>query len=418
MARRKFQFVEMFIDPKTGGQYENINSPKVITPKHFPKFVGHQIAKIEYEEKEVIDIEYKGGKDGKITKGEEKKRKILIEKMGEKGGWIEQTTNLSQDGDCWVGEDGIVCGNGYVSGDVELSSGEVGDNAKVAGEAKISGSVGIGGNAYVYGKANIRGGGRIAVKGTARVEGKVEGNAVVEGNAYVGEEAVVKGNAHVKGNARIMSGTVEGDAEVKDCATVYGTVKGKAEVAYEAVILENGSVEGNAVIESGMIEGTVKGDVKLNYGQAYVAEGATVEGTGRLEGNAFVKCAVKGDAQIDANGSAFEGGSVSGGVVSGNGTVKGRAEKARVEDGAMVLGSAESSAIMLDGSRIGENGSLNGATTMDSANVGGTASSPVTGNSVVAPGASSSISLKGNMVYQEGDNQEPDGVAVVCKVEA
>ena len=42
----------------------------------------------------------------------------------------------------------------------------------------------------------------------------------------------------------------------------------------------------------------------------------------------------------------------------------------------------------------------------------------MSGNSVVAPEASSSVSLSGNMVFQEQGDQEPEGVAVVCKVEA
>jgi len=418
MARKKFKFVEMFINPATGTPYDDTGSPKLITPNNFPRFVGHQIARIEYEEKEVTDVEYNVGKDGKVTKGEEKKRKILIEKMGEKGGWIEKTTNLSQDGKCWVKSEGIVCGNGYVFGDVEISSGEVGENAKVGGKAKLSGQAGIGGSAYVYGEADVKGNLRLAVKGEARVEGTVKDEAVVEGTAYVGKEATIKDKARVSGSARVVSGTVKDKALVKDYATVYGTVKDEAVVSYESVVLEDGVVGGKAVVEAGVVGGNVKDEVEVRYGQAYIAEGGTVEGKVVLSGNAFVKCGVKGEAKISKNGSALEGGAVTDGVVSGNGTVKGSAEKARIEDGSMVLGSAKSSALMFDGSRIGESGSLNGVATRGSANVGGEARSFVTGNSVVAPGASSSVGLEGNMVFLEGDNQEPEGVAVVCKVEA
>ena len=59
---------------------------------------------------------------------------------------------------------------------------------------------------------------------------------------------------------------------------------------------------------------------------------------------------------------------------------------------------------------------MNGAYS-GSANVGGSSQSPMSGNSVVAPDASSSMSLSGNMVFQEQGDQEPEGVAVVCKVE-
>ena len=349
MARKKFKFVEMFINPDTGAPFEDTGSPKLIEPKHFKAFIGHQIARIEYEEKVITDIQYKVGKGGSVTKGEERKRTILIEKMGEKGGWLEQTSNLSQDGDCWVGTNGIVCGNGFVCDNVVLSSGEVGDNAKVGGEATISGDVGIGGNAYVYGKAKISGSGRIAVKGTARVEGKVDGNAIVDGSAYVGEGATIKGNAHVTGNAKVISGTVEGKA--------------------------------------------------------------------KLSGNAFVKCGVKSDAEIKANGSAMEGASVDGGKIEANGSLKGSSEKCIIGGGAVVVGSVTGSSEFKDGSRVGEEGSATSGEYGGSANVGGTSNAGMEGNSVVAPDASSSMSLEGNMVYLEEADTEPEGIAVVCKVE-
>lgn len=417
MARKKFKFVEMFINPETGAPFEDTGSPKLIEPKLFTAFIGHQIARIEYEEKVITDIQYKVGKGGAVTKGDERKRTILIEKMGEKGGWLEQTSNLSQDGDCWVGPNGIVCGNGFVCDDVVLSSGEVGDNAKVGGNAVIGGAVGIGGNAYVYGKANIGGSGRVAVKGTARVEGKVDGEAIVDGSAYIGEDATIRGNAHVTGNAKVISGTVEGNAVVKDCATVYGKVKGNAVVSYEAIILESGTVEGNALVESGIVEGNVKGDVVIDYGQAYVAESGTVEGKAKLSGNAFVKCGVKSDAEIKANGSAMEGGAVNGGKIEANGSLKGSSEKCIIGGGAVVVGSATGSAEFKDGSRVGEEGSATSGEYGGSANVGGTSNAGMEGNSVVAPDASSSMSLEGNMVYLEEADKEPEGIAVVCKVE-
>ena len=417
MARKKFKFVEMFIDPSTGAPFEDTGSPKMIEPSLFPAFMGHQIAKIEYEEKEVVDVQYTVGKDGKVTKGEEKKRKILIEKMGEKGGWIEQTSNLSQDGDCWVASGGIVCGNGFVCDNVVLSSGEVGENAKVGGDAKIGGAVGIGGNAYVYGKASIGGGKRIAVSGTARVEGTVEGDAIVDGSAYVGEGSTVKGKSHVTGNSRIVGGTVEGEAVVEDCATVYGVVKGKARVSYEAVILKSGTVEGSAVVESGIIEGTVKDDVKISYGQPYVAKGGRVSGKAKLAGNAFVKCEVKDNAEIIENGTAMEGGSVSGGKIIENGLLKGSMEKSTIGGSSMVVGEVSGTATFTDGSRVGKSGTVKSGLYGGSANVGGSSTTTMKGNSVVAPEASSKMELSDNMVYLDGEDADPDGIAVVCEVE-
>ena len=418
MARKKFKFVEMFINPATGAPFEDTGSPKVVTPNHFLPFVGHQIARITYEEKEITDVQYTVGKDGKVTKGEEKKRKILVEKMGEKGGWIEQTSNLSQDGKCWVGSGGIVCGNGFVCDDVVLSSGEVGENAKVGGNANIGGAVGIGGNAYVYGKARIGGSARIAVSGTARVEGKVEGSAVVDGSAYVGEEATIKGNAHVTGNSKVISGTVEGNAVVEDCATVYGMVKGDAKVSYEAIILKTGKVEGKAVVESGIIEGTVKGEVQINYGQAFIGEGGSVEGKTKLAGNVFVKCEVKDETEMSANASAMDGGSVTGGKIDANCSVKGKSEKCVVGGATVIMGNVGGESTFADGCRVGESGNVGSGEYGGSANVCGTIKTSMRDNSVLVSGSESKIELGGNMVFLEEGDQEPEGVAVVCEVEA
>jgi len=422
MARRKFKFVEMFIDPSTGAPYENTGSPKLIKPKNFPQFMGHQIARIEYEEKKIKDVTYTI-KDGKSIKGDETEITILVEKMGEKGGWIEQMSNLSQDGDCWVSNGGIVCGNGYVGDDVRLSSGEVGENARVCGSAKIGGEVGIGGNAYVYGNAFIGGSARIAVKGTARVCGKVSGQAVVEGSAYVGEKGSVGGNAVVKGNAQVF-GKVEGNAVVMDAATVYGTVKGKSTVSYEAIILESGTVDGKAVVESGIVGGMVKGEVAISYGQVFVAEGGSLEGKASVSGNAFVQCRASDDVQITENGSAYQDGSVSGGAISANGAVRGTSEKFVVGGTSVVVGSAGGGGTMNDGARVGENGKLSGTEVSGSANIGGTTSSEMQGNSVVAPAASATMELSGNEVYLDGDDKEPQPTgedeapyAVICTVE-
>ena len=418
MARKKFKFVEMFINPATGAPFEKTGSPKVVKPKLFPPFVGHQIAKIIYEEKVITDVQYTVGKDGKVTKGDEIKRKILVEKMGEKGGWIEQTSNLSQDGKCWVEINGIVCGNGFVCDDVILSSGEVGENAKVGGKAKIGGSVGIGGNAYVYGKAQIFGNARIAVSGTARVEGKVAGSAVVDGSAYVGEKATISGKARVTGNSKVISGTVDGNAVVEDCATVYGTVRGDAKVSYEAIILKTGSVEGKAVVESGIVEGKVKGNVQINYGQAFIGDGGSVEGATKLSGNVFVKCGVKNGAEMSENASAMEGGSVTGGKIGANGSVKGKSEKCNVGGATVIVGNARGGSTFADGCRVGEGGKAESGSYSGSANVGGSSKSPMSGNSVLVSGSESEMELSGNMVFLEKGDNKPEGVAVVCEVEA
>ena len=418
MARRKFKFVEMFIDPSTGVPFENTGSPKIITPKNFPPFLGHQIARIQYEEKKVKNATYTI-KNGKAVKGKEEEITILIETMGEKGGWIEQVSNLSQDGKCWVGANGIVCGNGFICDNVNLSSGEVGENAKVAGDAQIGGQAAVGGNAYVFGKASITGSERIAVTDTARVCGKVEGEGIVSGNAYVGEKGVVGGKATVYGNA-VVYGKVEGNASVCDAATVYGTVKGNAQVSYEAFILEGATVEGDALVQSGVVGGTVKGSVVIDYGQPIITEQATVEGKTKISGNVYIGGTVKGSPEMSGNVVALKGAEVNGGKLSGNGTVKGKAEKSDISGGAWVSGKVSDGADLSDGARVGPWGKASKAKFKGSANVGGTASDAMSDNSVVVEEAKLDQSLVNNMVFLEtgeGSSGQTAGGSVICKVE-
>ena len=56
-------------------------------------------------------------------------------KAGDKGGWVEKEENLSQDGNCWVGDFAEVTGDGRVT-----------EDARVGGVADVGGKVAICGN--------------------------------------------------------------------------------------------------------------------------------------------------------------------------------------------------------------------------------------------------------------------------------
>jgi hypothetical protein len=63
-------------------------------------------------------------------------------KKGDLGGWIETYNNLSQYGNCWVGD------NAQVAGDVNISI-----DAQIYDNAQISGMATIWGDARIYGKS-------------------------------------------------------------------------------------------------------------------------------------------------------------------------------------------------------------------------------------------------------------------------
>jgi acyl-[acyl carrier protein]--UDP-N-acetylglucosamine O-acyltransferase len=87
---------------------------------------------------------------------------------GDIGGWVQSETNLSQEDDCWIGNQACVT-----------------DNACVKNSAYVGGWANVGGSAQIVGLA------------------KVFDNATVNGFAYIGGEAMVGGYAQVNYNAYI-----------------------------------------------------------------------------------------------------------------------------------------------------------------------------------------------------------------------
>ena len=119
---------------------------------------------------------------GKILYRIEALKDFANVKKGDKGGYIENENNLSQEGDCWI------YGNTRVS-----------DKAIVCGNAKVYNSAVICDNAVVYDDAEVSG------------DAQVYDNAIVSGNVLVYDDAKVCGNAEVYGYVQVC-----GSAEIKD----------------------------------------------------------------------------------------------------------------------------------------------------------------------------------------------------------
>ena len=77
-------------------------------------------------------------------------RDFAVVKAGDKGGFIEKESNLSQDGNCWVYGSAKVYDNAWIYGNAEVyGSAEVYDNAEVSGSAKVYD------NAWIYGDTEL-----------------------------------------------------------------------------------------------------------------------------------------------------------------------------------------------------------------------------------------------------------------------
>ena len=109
-------------------------------------------------------------------------------KKGEKGGFVENERNLSQENNCWIYDDAKVFDNASVFENAIVSGNAcIKDNASVFGNAIVSG------NAKIYGYAKIYG---IAL---------IYENAIVCENAKVYEFAKVYSNAEIFSDATVIS---------------------------------------------------------------------------------------------------------------------------------------------------------------------------------------------------------------------
>lgn len=94
-------------------------------------------------------------------------------KKGDLGGWVASEKNLSQEGECWVGNNTSVRGNARVFQDALVHASDTGliqtyvvirENAEVYGEAEILGTGGLlalTDNAVVCGRVRIQGRGML-----------------------------------------------------------------------------------------------------------------------------------------------------------------------------------------------------------------------------------------------------------------
>lgn len=291
-TERKFRFVEDFEeeDFTEGFLEENEKEgPKLTETKFFGSRELHQIARVEWKEVKIIQETETVLPNGQ-TETKEEEVTFYQEIKGELGGWLEIEANLSQEGDCWVKQDGYVMGEARVCDDAVISGGaEIGDSAFICDKVEIKGPVGIGGKAKICDEAKVTGARRMAVFGSAQVisnseigeEAKVYGSARIGSNTVLWgytrqySNTIVKGKARVYGHAMIL-GSVYGNAEVYGRATVYGWVYDDAHVGGTAVVRSSGLVFGKVRLLKGEVLGNLSGEkVDILYPRFYLGAAST-----------------------------------------------------------------------------------------------------------------------------------------------
>lgn len=157
-------------------------------------------------------------------------------KAGDLGGYVTDDQILSQEGNCWIGEEAQVIDEVRVFGDAYIGGKSlvynffgydlfIKDNAILRENAVVwiyrdtstlthglTSEVIIGGSAEIYGNANL-----VNVK-------EVSGFAKIHGDAHLGNNTVVTGTVDISGGTRIDEGVkILGDTQIFGKKTLIGT---------------------------------------------------------------------------------------------------------------------------------------------------------------------------------------------------
>lgn len=462
MARRKYKFVEEFVDPVTnqspGGSPAWVDGGPLLG-----KFYGHQIAKIEYHVKKARQKTWVTDRNGNSVEGPEKESEVVTETMGTRGGWVEYIGNLSQFGDCWIGQQACACGKSHVMGNAQIrEEAGVGGNAVVGDDAEVKGKAVVTGRALVMGEAKIDGEERIAADGEATVLGEMSDKSTIRGHAMLLADGVMKGSSCAEGHAMVY-GMLEDKAYAAGNAVVKGKVSDEAVVEGDAVLFESAEVKDQAVVRgAAVVLGKVINTGALLNGQTFVGSGGIVRNQGTLMDNASTDGTVRDKASVRGNGVVRSGGTMSDqGRCSDNAVVSGTSRAAcggtSLTKGVVARGGISDGAVLWEDGIL-QKGSVGGSCSISGAINGGVCSGNAVvakganleniileGNAKVGPGVSSKSPASGNAAVMSSDakaasgnavivgkgadgagnevvmekgNAEPEGISVVCEVSA
>lgn len=233
-------------------------------------------------------------------------------KKGDLGGWIENESNLDRfNGECWIYDDAIVCGNSTVSGYVTIKDNAIiMDKVEVKDYVKISGNAIILDNCIITGHAVIKD--SVKISGNCHINGcpNISGNVIIKDNVWIkGSECIISDNAKLMDNARINpipgewnrsriltikdNAVISGDCEIYGRPAIYGNahiydyakVAGNAKVFQHAQVVDNSEVFGYSEI----------------YGEALLEENSSVN-----------NAKIYGNATLTGHARAFNGAEVAG----------------------------------------------------------------------------------------------------------
>ncbi|OAT32928.1 phage protein [Buttiauxella brennerae ATCC 51605] len=240
-------------------------------------------------------------------------------KAEQTGGWVENESNLSQQGKCWIyGSDCVVFGGSSVEDDAQIhGESTLCHQAHISGKSVVEHSF-ISGECRIYDAARIVNGSQvIAVRGLTADNDKllqIYGNATVNasrvvhqaqifGNAVV-NNAFIEHRAEVFGQA-ILEGNDENNIWVCDCARIFDNARiiaGRGDdqiptIRYSSQVYGNALIEGDCVLkhqvhifdDATLIGGPIQLDNQVQiYGQARVTGNVLIENNVQIYDKAAV----------------------------------------------------------------------------------------------------------------------------------
>ena len=208
------------------------------------------------------------GETKEFTPWFDKSKSIVVQRIrytetGELGGFIENESNLSQDGDCHIDEETVVFGNAKVYGNANVTESEIGGSSQIYDNATVTLGYTLG-NTKIYGNAVV----------TNEEESLIDGDTQIYDNAHV-KNMGVRGitNAKIHDNAQI-TGAIEIDgADIYENAELYysdhvsGKIHGSACIFNRGEIGSDVEICGNSKVNRGYIFGPIKfEDSVLDWG--------------------------------------------------------------------------------------------------------------------------------------------------------
>ena len=231
-------------------------------------------------------------------------------KKGDLGGWVENESNLSHKGNCWVYDDAAVYSEAKVMGNAKVFDGvEITTHSSVMGDAEVHGWGRVEEHSIVRDNAKVFDGARIDDHSS------VMGDAEIRGDVLVDESSIVRGHAKVTGKYRgvltLRKALIENYAEVSGDATISMHICDNAKVDCWDCIMSGMTIAGNARLK-GII--TIRKDVSI-WGNAILdckvmhLDGyILISGNARIQGDSIdivgetnQKIEIDGDAVIQGN---------------------------------------------------------------------------------------------------------------------